>query len=60
MNTEMITQPVGARPIDPASPLYARLRKKDTHDHRDTGNALEKNYPNPDWRNWKNRQEFDL
>ena len=27
------------------------------HDFRDTGNPLEKNYPEPDWRNWSKRTE---
>lgn len=51
-----------ARPAGPevGSPLYERLRKPDTHDFRDRGDALEKVHPDPrHWSRWAERTEFD-
>lgn len=42
--------------------LYRKVMRLDErpveyHDFRDTGNALEKNHPEPDWRNWPKRDD---
>lgn len=32
-------------------------KPQEHHDFRDTGNPLEKRYPEPDWRNWEKRND---
>ena len=36
-----------------------RNLERDRHDFRDTGAPLEKHYPGPDSRNWRDRPDYD-